>query len=116
MPRVGHEDPTDLKAQQAWRDRRARKEKLDAHQADSDLKWLMGEAAGRRIVWRLLVRAGVYQSSFNTNAMTMAFAEGRRNEGLSILASISRLCPERYQQMVEENRERDDGSPNTKHG
>jgi type IV secretory pathway TrbL component len=67
---------------------------------------------GRRIVWRMLDQAGVFRSSFNTNAMTMAFAEGSRNQGLRMLAIIHASCPEQYPTMMKEQtdeRTNDDG-------
>jgi hypothetical protein len=56
-------------------------------------------------VARLLERAGVWRLSFNTNALTMAFHEGMRNEGLRLLAQIAAHCPDRYTEMLKESRE-----------
>lgn len=95
-------DPTDIQSQeraQADTDLRA---KLAVDTEASDFKWLMGSKRGRRIVWRLLDRAGVFLSSFSTNAMQMAFAEGRRNEGLRLLVLIQETCPELYAAMTKE--------------
>ncbi len=62
-------------------------------------------------------QAGVFRSSFNTNAMTMSFAEGHRNYGLRILALIHSQCPELYPTMMKEQtadeRTNDDGSRNS---
>lgn len=96
-------DPTDLRAQAAASEAKQRRERIRQETDDADLKWLMGTRRGRRILWRMLDRAGVFRLSFNTNAMAMAFAEGQRNEGLRILARIHALCPERYPTMVSEN-------------
>ncbi len=88
-------------------------ERLERETEESDLKWLMSSKRGRRIVWRQLDRAGVFRLSFNTNAMSMAFAEGNRNEGLRAMALIHATCPELYPTMVKEaNNERntDDGT------
>ena len=71
-----------------------------------DLRWLMSERRGRRIVWRLLSDAGVFQLSFHTNAMQMAFNEGIRNKGLKMLNDLLANCPELYTRMVEEANER----------
>jgi hypothetical protein len=77
----------------------------------------MGNKRGRRVIWRLLDQAGVFRSSFNTNAMTMSFAEGHRNYGLRILALIHSQCPELYPTMMKEQtadeRTNDDGSRNS---
>ena len=90
---------------------------LDAVQADiadrakyesdleiGDLKWLMSNKRGRRIVFRLLERAGVWRLSFNTNALTMAFSEGTRNEGLRLMAQITEHCLDRYAEMLQEQK------------
>lgn len=111
---MSHYDPTDIRGQeraQADTDLRRRLAK-DTEQAD--FRWLMSSKRGRRIVWRLLERAGVYRLSFNTDAMAMAFAEGNRNEGLRLMALIHTLCPELYAVMVKEqnhdNRNPDDAA------
>jgi hypothetical protein len=109
-------DPTDIRSQERARTDKDTAAKLIKETEEADLKWLMGSKRGRRIVWRQLDRAGVFRLSFNTNAMSMAFAEGNRNEGLRILAQIHALCPELYPTMVKEqvhdNRNADDGSRN----
>jgi hypothetical protein len=69
-----------------------------------DIKWLMGSRRGRRIVWRLLERTGVFRSSFTGNSETF-FREGMRNVGLMLMAQINEACPEQYTQMVQEQRE-----------
>lgn len=114
---MSHYDPTDIDAQERMQADKALRNKLAKDTEESDLKWLMGSKRGRRIVWRLLDRAGVFRLSFNTNAMTMAFNEGNRNYGLHVLAQIHATCPELYAAMTKEqtddrsNRERntDDG-------
>jgi hypothetical protein len=104
-------DPMDSTEQDKKQSRRDLLANLARKEEDSDLKWLMKDRRGRRIVWRQLSKAGVFQSSFNTSAMTMAFAEGRRNEGLNLLSEIHRLCPTLYTVMVEEqNNDRNNNS------
>lgn len=96
-------DPIDTQEQDRQRASLQQREQLIRESEAADFKWLMGGKRGRRIVWRQLERAGVFRSSFNTNAMSMAFAEGGRNEGLRTLSSIHSLCPELYAVMVKEN-------------
>lgn len=98
-------DPTDAGSQDKVRKDREVKNKLAEQTEEADIKWLMGSKRGRRIVWRLLERAGVFRTSFNTNSMTMAFAEGARNEGLRLMAMIHAACPELYPQMQKEANE-----------
>jgi hypothetical protein len=105
-------DPLDVRGQERSKEAQVLRDRLAAENEQADLKWLMGSKRGRRIVWRQLDRAGVFRLSFNTNAMTMAFAEGNRNEGLRTISQIHALCPELYPVMVKEqtndNRNADD--------
>lgn len=106
-------DPTDIPGQEREQAEKALVRKLSKDTEESDLKWLMSKRQGRRIVWRLLDQAGVFRPVFNTNAMSMAFAEGNRNYGLRLLTQIHSVTPELYPIMVKEhhdNRNPDDGS------
>lgn len=102
---MSQQDPIDLRGQERAaaadedRQRKAFLTEID------DIKWLMGNKRGRRIVARLLDRAGVWRSSFNTNALSMAFSEGQRNEGLRLLSQITAHCPDRYTEMLKEQSE-----------
>lgn len=106
-------DPTDIRGQENAKAEQARRNKLERETEVDDLKWLMGSKRGRRIVWGLLERAGVFRLTFNTNAMTMAFQEGCRNAGLYLIAMINTHCPEQYQAMLQEQKDErntDDGT------
>ena len=96
-------DPTDTRALDRAHAERQTRDKAQADTEVSDVKWLMKGPRGRRHIWRQLELAGVFRSSFNTNAMTMAFAEGQRNIGLRLLGMVHEHCPELYNIMVEEN-------------
>ena len=106
-------DPLDIRGQERAKADKASRERLDREAEEGDIRWLMGSKRGRRLVWRLLDRAGVFRLSFNSNSMTMAFNEGMRNEGLRILAQVHALCPELYPTMVKEaNEQRNAGDGN----
>jgi hypothetical protein len=107
-------DPTDLKGQETDREDKATRLRLAAEVEELDVKWLMGSKRGRRILWRFLEQAGVYQLSFDTNAMRMAFNEGRRFYGTRTLDLIHRTCPGLYADMLKESNDgnRSDGSGN----
>ena len=110
-------NPLDLKAQQKSKDSKKSADRIERQNEESDIKWLMSSKRGRRFIWRLLEQAGVFRSSFNTNAMAMSFGEGNRNYGLQLLNSIHTLCPELYPTMIKEQknvRNADDGSQPTK--
>lgn len=97
-------DTNESQAAEAARDHRSKAVRNAAATRLEDVRWLMSSARGRRIVWHDLEEAGVFRTSFNTNSMTMAFAEGQRNAGLKLLAEVMGAAPEQYQQMVKEAR------------
>jgi hypothetical protein len=105
-------DPTDLRGQEASRDEEATRRRLAAEVEELDVKWLMSNKRGRRILWRLLERAGVFRLSFDTNAMRMSFNEGNRNYGLRTWELIHSTCPELYAVMLKESNDgsRSDGN------
>lgn len=96
-------DPIDVRGQERVKASKASRDRLARESEEADVRWLMSNKRGRRILWRLLDQGGVFRLSFSTNAMTMAFAEGNRNFGLRTLALIHSLSPELYPVMVKEN-------------
>lgn len=102
-------DPSDLLALDKAQAKTAASQRLARQQEVEDFKWLMGNKQGRRIVWRLLEKAGVFRSTFRLNN-EMAFLEGMRNIGLMLVADIHELCPEKYHIMVKEQQDNDNRS------
>jgi hypothetical protein len=92
----------DLQAQEDARLDAESKAKMRARVEIDDLRSVMGNKRGRRFVYGVLERAGVFRSSFNTNALTMAFNEGARNEGLVMLAKLTANCFDLYTLMMKE--------------
>ena len=70
-----------------------------------DIRWLMSNRRGRRVVWRLLERSGLYQSPFSLNAIEMAHRVGMQNEGRALLAVIETHAPEQVEAMKREAKE-----------
>jgi diketogulonate reductase-like aldo/keto reductase len=65
----------------------------------------MSGKRGRRVVWSLLDRAGVFRSSFVAGSPEQtAFNEGQRNMGLIYLDLILTHAPDAHSTMVDENR------------
>ena len=95
-------DPLDTEVNDALRKSRADNARLAAMKDAEDIKWLMSSKRGRRVVNSLLQSAGVFRSSFHTNALQMSFNEGNRNTGLMLLAAVTEHSPERYAEMIEE--------------
>ena len=84
---MSHFDPLDLKGQERAKEQSDERQRLAIDQDKEDFKWLMGSKRGRRIVWRLLERTGVFRTSFTGNSETF-FREGQRNVGLMLMAQI----------------------------
>lgn len=97
-------DPQDLVAQDAARKLVSEVKHLRRQTEVEDFKWLMGNKQGRRYVWRLLEQAGVFRSTFRLDN-EMAFLEGMRNMGITIIADIHEICPEKYQLMIKEQQD-----------
>ena len=72
-----------------------------------DLRTMMDSIEGRRFVWRLLDKAGVFRTSFTGNSTTF-FNEGMRNMGLMILADVHEACADQYIQMMKEVKKGED--------
>lgn len=107
-------DPTDIDAQQVAQAQQLEAGRLRRDQECEDFKWLMQDRRGRRVVWRLLDKAGVFRTSFNVpNAMQVSFNEGQRNLGLLLLAEIQELCPDKFHLMTKEAK--DDAKRYAKH-
>lgn len=70
----------------------------------ADVKQLMSSREGRRFIWRMLDRTGVFRTSFTGNSTTF-FNEGMRNIGLIILADVQAACAEQYIVMMNESTE-----------
>lgn len=68
---------------------------------------IMSLPAGRAWMLERLEQAHIFSSSFNGNALHMAFAEGERNVGLQLLNDIMFACPDYYITMMRERNERD---------
>lgn len=105
MTQEQEHDPLDLAGQARTAATSAEEERLAREKEQNDLRWVMSTKQGRRFMWRLLGEAGVYRLSFNTNNAVMAFNEGARNIGLSLVTSIVEACPDRYAEMRNEQKE-----------
>lgn len=75
---------------------------LARQRSDAAFGRMMGGRDFRAFVWGLLERAHVFETSFDRCPQVMAFREGERNVGLSVLDWVNRLCPELYRTMADE--------------
>ncbi len=102
MPSVAGHDPLDLQGREAAR---TETEEAIAHRRRielEDLRWLMADKRGRRLMHRLLSKAHIYRTSFTGDPHSTLFAEGERNVGLVFLNDLTEACPERFNTMLQE--------------
>lgn len=97
-------EPTDLQALDRARAQTEEELKLERLLEIDDFKFVMEDKRGRRFIWRLLEKCGVFHSSYTGDSGTF-FKEGQRNVGLVHLALIHEACPEKYSLMLKEQRE-----------
>lgn len=64
---------------------------------------LMHTIDGRRWIWLKLESAGCFRSDEGLDPYRMAFEKGVRNEGLRLLADVTRITPSLYITMTTEN-------------
>lgn len=58
-----------------------------------DLRRVLDSREGRRVLWSILDAAGVYGASYTGEAISTAYAEGRREIGITLLRKIESLAP-----------------------
>ena len=80
------------------------KEKLLHDNKIRDLKSVLASESGRRFVWDLLSRCGIYTSSADASGSWTYYKEGRRSIGLGVLADIIEADPDSYLKMMKESK------------
>lgn len=80
-------------------------EKRDQHldTEQDDVRQIMSTEHGRRFIFKMLSRMGIYRCSFNGQSNTTIFNEGARNQGLMLLADVQTAAPGSYLTMIKEN-------------
>lgn len=98
-------DPTDLRDADAREAREALEAKRQADREIADFLQQMSTQAGRRFVFGLLDRTGLYRSSFTSNRSVTDFNEGQRNVGLYYMEMVNAHCLDEYVLMLKEHAE-----------
>lgn len=96
-------DPIDLRAQEKARREEQARTRSAREQQIEDVKWLLKHGQGRRFIWRLLEKAGIYRSTFTGDAAQAAFLEGVRSVGLMVIADVLEADPDAYTTMLKEH-------------
>jgi len=85
----------------------SQKEKFRRDREANDMRSLLATIEGRRFLWRLMEKCGVYRESFTGSSETF-FLEGKRSIGLFVIAEIIDAEPDAYLLMLKENRKGDE--------
>lgn len=80
-----------------------RKQFIAQDQQREDVRWLMADPRGRRLMWSWLSFCGLFRSSMTGNSQTF-FLEGQRNVGLMLQANLIEHAPEAWALMHTEAR------------
>lgn len=78
---------------------RKRGAKLDRETELVELKAALAVPGVSKFLWRALVQAKPYETSFSSDALVMARNEGRRELGLWLIAEIAEADPDAYWKM-----------------
>jgi len=86
-------------------DDQAKSQRSEAEKAEvrriASFRAVMASPDGRRWVWNLLERCGVFRTSY-TGDSTTYFNEGSRNVGLMVITDINVACPDLFITMMTE--------------
>lgn len=74
----------------------------DVLEVDVDLRWLMSNPSGRRLVYRWLEESGLFSSSFAEVPTVAAFREGKRAWAVEMMQNIQAREPRLHTLMVQE--------------
>jgi hypothetical protein len=98
-----HFNPTDVAARKNTDRVREQKAALQYEQYRADFQWVLDHPQGRRFMWHLLARTGLFSNPFTGNSETF-FKCGEMNVGQMLMADITSFCPEKYVQMMNDYR------------
>jgi hypothetical protein len=84
-------------------DKQRSKDEAEKKQRElTDLNSILKTPAGRRFIWKLLSKAGMFHVIFTSNAKLEDFNLGRRSIGLELLAEVNEVDTGAYPQMQAE--------------
>lgn len=78
----------------------------EAAEIAAGYKTMMSTKQARRVMWDRFEIFGIYRASPSTDPQILAWNEGRRGLALQVMQDLLTHCPELYDRMVVENRDR----------
>ena len=96
-------DPFDLQGQDDAKAKRDEREKANRALEVEDFKWVASDKRGRRFLYRLLEKTGLFRNPFTGNSETF-FRCGEMNVGQALFATLMDHAPARFAEMLEEHK------------
>lgn len=88
--------------------KRKKKWQLDREREVEELKHILSTSGGRWLLWRILEKCGLYQTTTNvSNPYVMAHKSGQRDLGIWLLKEILEADQNGYTMIMSEAKERD---------
>jgi hypothetical protein len=93
-------DPTAVKkAEMKAKDKRRQELK--------DIKTVLANVSGRRLIWKILERCGTFNSIFNTDPLVMANYSGQQDLGHYLMAEIVEADENLLLKLMKENQKKE---------
>lgn len=93
-----------IEKEEAEREERERREAVAREQRTKDLRELLSLPAGRRLLWWLINgQCGLHSGSFSSDALLMAYHEGRRSIGREVMQESQAADRDGYLLMLSEH-------------
>ena len=83
------------------------KEKDLRKQQLNDIKTVLSNNSGRRLVWRLMERCGIFSSVYSETLPTMAYLSGQQDLGHFIMGEIVEADENLLLKMMKDNKKGD---------
>lgn len=74
----------------------------------NDLRWVLSDKRGRRVLWKFLEFCHIFETSFNQSGSVMCKLEGQRTVGLYMVDMITRADQSKFFVMMQDAKLRDE--------
>ena len=79
------------------------KEELARKQELNDIRTVLSNASGQRLIWKLLDRCGAFRTVFNSDSLNMSYLCGQQDLGHFLMAEIQQADGNLLYKLMKEN-------------
>jgi hypothetical protein len=83
------------------------KEDLRRKQELNDIRTVLSNASGKRLMWKLLERCGTYRTIFDADPSKMSYLSGKQDLGHYLMAEIMQADENLLYKLMKENKKGD---------